>query len=190
MEAEADPRPRLRALVAACVLALLGACKTPLADPTENAPLFPSTTVDCDKKAPGLLAPASRGVADSIRAPHTASSLSVSRLTRIDRSTPARPLVDLRIDALDAAGNMAQMGGDVRVILKARSEPCYLVFDVAMARRIDAELRLDPTLGQYVLRLAPEWSREPSLGDDIGIVLSLTTLDGKILETESTLVWE
>ena len=114
----------------------------------------------------------------------------ISPLSRVERTAGAPALVDVRIDAVDSLGEPVALAGDMRIVLKAaKADPCYLAFDIPLATKRQVERRFDVTLSQYVLRLQPEWDVDPTRGDDIVLTATLTTLDGKVLESTSHLVW-
>lgn len=176
--------------VAAVAAAGLSACKAAPVDPTANLPLRPVESARCGEQPPDALAPALGEVPADERAPHNASSIRASRLSRVDREAGMQPIIELRIDSFDAKGAAAVFAGDLRVILKTeRTEPCYLAFDVALATKRQVQQRTDPTLGQMVVRLEPAWNRAPGPGETVDLTATLTGLDGKVMESTLRLIW-
>jgi len=175
--------------LALCAVAASG-CRSQPVDPTANVPIMPTESRTADEKAPAAIAPRQSEPPADERAPHTATRMAISELTRVERMAGQPALIDVRIDAMDAAGRDALLGGDLRVILKAaKAEPCYLAFDVPLATKRQAERRVDATLGQWVLRLRPAWDREPARGDELELSATLTTVDGSVLEATGRIVW-
>ena len=182
-------RPILLSIAAIAAVGL-HACKSAPVDPTANLPLRPVESARCGEKPPDALAPALGEVPADERAPHNASSIEVSRLSRVDREDGMQAIIELRIDSFDAKGAAAVFAGDLRVILKTeRAEPCYLAFDVALATKRQVQQRTDPTLGQVVVRLEPFWDRAPGPGDAVDLTATLTGLDGKVMESTLRLTW-
>ena len=180
-------RRRLPLLMASLVAA---SCVSVPVDPTANIPMRASESRSADETAPAAIGPVSSRVPADERAPHAATSMMISPLSRVERTAGAPALVDVRIDAVDSLGEPVALAGDMRVVLKAaKADPCYLAFDIPLATKRQVERRFDVTLSQYVLRLQPEWDVDPTRGDDIVLTATLTTLDGKVLESTSHLAW-
>ena len=168
----------------------LAGCTTQPVDPTANVPIMPSETRTAAEKAPAAIAPRQAEPPLDERAPHTATRIAISELTRVERTAGQPTLIDVRIDAVDGTGADALLGGDLRIVLKAaKADPCYLAFDVPLGTKRQAERRVDATLGQGVLRLRPEWEREPARGDELELSATLTTVDGGVLEAAGRIVW-
>ena len=183
----------IRALVlpTACLVGLcLAGCKSAPVDPTANLPLRPVESARRGEQPPAALAPALGDVTPDERAPHTATRIELSRLSRIDREDGPLPIIELRIDAFDASGAAAVFAGDLRVVLKTEhADPCYLAFDAPLATKRQVQQRTDPTLGQVVVRLEPIWSQEPAPGAVLHLTATLTALDGKVTESTLRLIW-
>ena len=165
-------------------------CVSVPVDPTANIPMRANESRSADETAPAAIGPVSSRVPADERAPHAATSMMISPLSRVERTAGSPALVDVRIDAVDSLGEPVALAGDMRIVLKAaKADPCYLAFDIPLATKRQVERRFDVTLSQYVLRLQPEWDVDPTRGDDIVLTATLTTLDGKVLESTSHLVW-
>jgi len=182
---------RALALPTACLAGLwLVGCKSAPVDPTANLPLRPVESARRGEKPPAALAPALGDVPPDERAPHTATRIELSRLSRIDREDGPLPIIELRIDAFDASGAAAVFAGDLRVVLKTEhADPHYLAFDAPLATKRQVQQRTDPTLGQVVVRLEPIWSQEPAPGAVLHLTATLTGLDGKVTESTLRLIW-
>jgi hypothetical protein len=182
---------RALALTTSCFVAVcLVGCKSAPVDPTANLPLRPIESARRGEKPPAALAPALGDVPPDERAPHTATRIEVSRLSRIDREAGPLAIIELRIDAFDASGAPAVFAGDLRLVLKTEhADPCYLAFDAPLATKRQVQQRTDPTLGQVVVRLEPMWRQEPAPGEVLQLTATLTGLDGKVTESALRLIW-
>lgn len=165
-------------------------CKSAPVDPTANLPLRPVESARCGQKPPDALAPALGAVAPDERAPHTATHIVLSELSRIARDGAAPAVIELRIDALDAQNAAATLAGDLRVILRCdAADPCYLAFDAMLATKRQVTQHTDPTLGQVVILLEPVWAKEPARGQVMALNATFTGLDGKVVESTLKLTW-
>lgn len=170
--------------------ALVVGCKSARVDPTANLPLRPVESARSGEKPPGVLAPELGDVPADERAPHTATHIVLSELSRIARDGNEPAVIELRIDALDAQDAPAAIAGDLRVILRSdAADPCYLAFDAMLATKRQVAQHTDPTLGQIVILLAPVWDREPARGEAMNLTATFTGLDGKIIESTLQLAW-
>jgi hypothetical protein len=177
------------ALSMMAVTALLTGCITPPVDPTTNVPIRATELSDEDASAPAALAPASPAVPSDERAPHTATRIVISQLSRVERMANAPTLIDVRLDAFDASGRPARVAGDLRIVLKTAGSPQYLAFDVPLVTKRQVERRIDATLEQFVLRLEPAWSMEPARGSDLDLTATVLAADGSVLESTARLKW-
>ena len=185
------PRSAARAVLVSGVATAtaLGGCITPPVDPTANVPIRATRLSDDEASTPAALAPASPAVPADERAPHTAARVVISQLSRVERMANAPTLIDVRLDAFDAAGRPARMAGDLRIVLKTAGSPQYLAFDVPLVTKRQVERRIDATLEQFVLRLEPAWSAEPPRGSDLELTATLLAADGSVLESAARLKW-
>lgn len=166
----------------ACLVAFAG-CTNPERDAASAKPALPSAA---DGGMPPLVAPESR----EPLAEHTATRLTISGLSRVERRSLRNPLIDLRLDAVDRANAPARLGGAMRVTVRAAgAEPDALVFDLPMRTAAEAERRYDPTLRQYVLRVEPVWKKEPPGGSTLEVTATLALADGGALEATTILNW-
>jgi hypothetical protein len=184
---------RLRAwrpATAAVLACALGACLSPPIDPTENVPVRACEERRVIDSPPAALVEKPSELPIDERAPHAATRLVISQLSRVERLANAPVLIDVRLDAFDATGAPAPLAGDLRIVVKsAAADPCYLAFDVPMASKRQVARRFDQTLRQYVIRLEPAWEREPVRGSDLELKATLLVQDGSVIEAEARLLW-
>lgn len=183
---ERDPMPAKTA--AACALAalvLLGnGCASGRSDAAGVTPTQPTPSTD------GVAAPVPEPMPAGPVAAHTASAIDVSDLSRVERDLRRRPLIELRIDAVDAAGAPARLGGSMRVVVAAAgAEPPSQTFDLSLRSQAEADKRYDAILRQYVLRVEPSWKSEPARGSTVEVRATLTLASGSSLEASGSIEW-
>ena len=178
---------RLPVATAACAVLgalALGGCASRRTDAAGVQPTKPSTVAD------GAAAAAPEPAAMGPLAAHTASAISVSDLSRVERDLRRRPLIELRLDAVDAAGAPARIGGAIRVVVEAPGAvPSSQTFDLSLRSQADADERYDPILRQYVLRIEPLWTTEPALGSAVEIRATLNLASGATLRATGGVEW-
>ena len=152
-------------------------------------PIRATRLSDDEASTPAALAPASPAVPPDERALHTAARIVISQLSRVERMANAPTLIDVRLDAFDAAGRPARMAGDLRIVLRTAGSPQYLAFDVPLVTKRQVERRIDATLEQFVLRLEPAWGTEPPRGSDLVLTATVLAADGSVLESTARLKW-
>jgi hypothetical protein len=180
------------AAVAAAVFA--SGCVSQSRDPAMREPVKPTATATSTEQLPAAPAPkpaeAPPPPAPVPMARHLALRLEVSALSQVNRSDPAKPTLDLRIDALDNLGAPARAAGTLRIVVAGTgADPAACVFNIAMATQADESKLYDSVLEQYVVRLAPTWKTLPAAGADISIALELTPTAGEPLAAKGTLRW-
>ena len=183
---------RLPASVAmASLVALMASsgCRQREADPSEATPARP--TASAENGGRGSARVGSVSLFGDTFAAHTATSIEVSRLSRVNRtSARGRPSIDLRLDAFDAEGAPARLAGDLRVVVVAPgSEPETLVFEFPLRTVVDAARRYDATLEQYLVRVEPEWETPPAIGSSLDLSVRLMPPAGAPLEAVGRIEW-
>jgi hypothetical protein len=178
---------RIASVAAGCfalgALAFAG-CSSRRTDAVGVQPTKPSPATD------GVVAAAPAPVATGPLAAHTASAINISDLSRVERDLRRRPLIELRIDATDAAGAPARIGGAIRVVVDAPgAAPASQTFDLSLRTQAEADERYDPILRQYVLRIEPVWATEPARGSAVEIRATLSLASGATTEATGTIEW-
>lgn len=178
--------PVVAAIVAA---ALLFGCRQRDTDPSEATPARPTSNAGSDRV--GSAASGAGIVFGEPLAAHTARSIEVSTLTRVNRtSARERPSIDLRLDATDAEGAPARLAGSLRVVVVAPgSDPETLVFEFPLRTVADANRRYDATLEQYLVRVEPSWRTPPAVGSTLEIAVRLMPPSGAPLEAVGRIEW-
>ncbi len=121
---------------------------------------------------------------------HLAHSIVLTPLSRVRRAGGTNPSIDLRVDALDAAGAPSRVAGQLRVKVEcADAMPAECTFDIALATRVEEATYYDTTLETYVVRLEPKFSREPALGSKLIVTLELTSATGARLDARGSVAW-
>ncbi|MEY3142577.1 MAG: hypothetical protein RLY21_1070 [Planctomycetota bacterium] len=162
----------------------LGACASRRTDAAGAAPTKPSPQTD------GVVAPIEPALPTEPPARHTASAIAISDLSRVERDLRRRPLIEVRIDASDASGAPARLGGAMRMVVEAPGAvPESQTFDLPIASQKQSDERYDPILRQYVMRIEPVWSTEPARGSTIEVRASLTLVSGSTLEAVGSIEW-
>lgn len=143
--------------------------------------------------ADGVVAPVAPVAPTAPKGPaaeHTASSIDISDLSRVERDLRRVPLIELRLDAVDAAGAPARIGGAVRVVVDAPGAvPASQTFDLSLRSQAEADERYDPILRQYVLRVEPIWTTEPARGSALDLRVTLTLASGATSEATGSIEW-
>jgi hypothetical protein len=162
------------------VSAVMAGCRQAQIDAATVQPARPADTV--------AQSPAPQPIANP--APSTAVAISVSRLSRIVRQPGVGPVIDLRLDAVDASGRPASVGGEIRVVLEAPGAvPEAHAFQFMLRSVEEAEKHLDATLQQYVLRIDPSWATAPAAGSTLTVRVTLTGASGVTTTTVGSLRW-
>jgi hypothetical protein len=137
------------------------------------------------KPVPQRPAPAPEPLAD-----HSAARIELSALSRSNRRGAARQSLDLRLDAFAADGTAARMAGEVRVTVEADgAEPAFAAYDIPMSTRAEEARHYDAVLGQYVLRVAPAWSKPPRDGTPLRITVTVRPRAGGSIDAGGTVRW-
>jgi len=171
------------ALCAAVPCASTG-CAARSADPATAAPTLPSAETD------GAVAPIAPVSGDAPPATHTAAALKLSALSRVERVPGRRPLIELRVDAVDAAGAPARLGGLMRVTVQAPgAQPETQAFDIPLRTQPEADRHFDAILRQYVLRIEPTWTTEPARGSVLEVSMTLARPTGAELVARDRFEW-
>jgi hypothetical protein len=168
--------------VAAVLATVPAACRTPPADPSTVAPARPVE--------PGSGRPSpSAGAPSAQRAVNRATRLVLTPLSHVATSGGS-PVLNLRIDAFDAAGAPARMAGILRVGLASPgADPERCVFDVPLETRAQESKHFDEVLGQYVIRVAPAWMRIPSRDAPLEVTATLLVADGTTVAATGRVAW-
>jgi hypothetical protein len=160
--------------------ASLAGCRQAQTDAATAKPARPAETV--------VQPPAPQPIANP--APNTAVALRVSRLSRIVRQPGVGAVIDLRLDAVDASGRPASVGGEIRVVLEAPGAvPEAHAYDFMLRSVEEAEMHLDATLRQYVLRIDPSWATPPASGSTLTVRVTLTDASGATTTAVGSLRW-
>ena len=187
-----DARPRNLAIATVLCVGLcagllttgLGGCSSRRTDAASAKPTKPSP------EAGAVVAPAQQTPPTEPPAEHTASAIAVSDLSRVERDLRRRPLIEVRIDARDASGAVARLGGAMRVVVQAPGAvPESQTFDLPLLSQRQADERYDTILRQYVMRIEPTWTTEPARGSTIEVRVALTLASGSTLEAAGTIEW-
>jgi hypothetical protein len=176
-----------RVAVAAMAGALLSSgCMQRETDPSEATPARPTSSA-----ATGGSGSGAEVVFGEPLAAHTATTIEISTLSRVNRtSSRARPSIDLRLDALDAGGTPTRLAGNLRVVVVAPgSDPETLVFEFPLRTVADANRRYDATLEQYLVRVEPDWQTPPAAGSTLEISVRLMPPAGQPLEAVGRIDW-
>jgi hypothetical protein len=108
----------------------------------------------------------------------------------VERDLRRRALIEVRVDARDASGAPARLGGAMRIVVQAPGAvPESQTFDLALRTQRQSDERYDPILLQYVMRIEPVWSTEPARGSTIEVRASLTLASGSTLEAVGSIEW-
>lgn len=166
----------------------LGGCSTRRTDAASAKPTKPSPEVDgVPTPVPPPVQPAAP---TEPPAEHTASVIDISDLSRVERDLRRRPLIEVRIDARDASGAPARLGGAMRLVVQAPGAvPESQTFDLPLVSQKQADERYDAILRQYVLRIEPAWTTEPARGSAIEVRASLTLASGATLDAVGNIEW-
>lgn len=176
--------PAAAAAICAAALWACAGCAPRSTSPASAAPTLPTAESD------GAISPIAPIAGDAPPAVHTAASIGLSALSRIERAAGKRPLIELRIDAADAGGAPARLGGSLRVVVRATgATPESQTFDIPMRTQAEADRRHDAILRQYVLRIEPLWTTEPARGSSLEVSVTLTLQSGTPLETQGGIEW-
>ncbi len=188
------PRPLHGAVAGAAVApivaaALLFGCRQRETDPSEATPARPTSNAGSDRI--GSTASGAGIVFGEPLAAHTARTIEISTLSRVNRTASReRPSIDLRLDAIDAAGAPARLAGNLRVVVVAPgSDPETLVFEFPLRTVADANRRYDATLEQYLVRVEPSWRTPPAAGSALEIAVRLMPPSGAPLEAVGRIDW-
>ena len=174
----------LGAAVLALAPALAGGCASRRTDAASAKPTKPSPETD------GVTVPADAVPASEPLAVHTASAIDISDLSRVERDLRRRPLIEVRIDARDASGAAARLGGAMRLVVAAPGAvPESQTFDLPIRTQKQADERYDPILRQYVLRIEPSWTTEPARGSAVEVRATLALASGATLDAAGTIEW-
>ena len=162
------------------VCTVMAGCRQAQTDAATAQPARPADTV--------VQPPAPQPIANP--APNTAVAISVSRLSRVVRQPGVVPVIDLRLDAVDASGRPASVGGEIRVVLEAPGAvPEAHAYDFMLRSVEEAEMHLDGTLQQYVLRIDPSWATAPAPGSTLTVRVTLTGAAGATTTAVGSLRW-
>lgn len=166
------------------VVAGLSGCASRRTDAASAAPTKPSP------EAGGVVASTEPALPSEPPAGHTASTIAVSDLSRVERDLRRRALIEVRVDARDASGAPARLGGAMRIVVQAPGAvPESQTFDLALRTQRQSDERYDPILLQYVMRIEPVWSTEPARGSTIEVRASLALASGSTLEAVGNIEW-
>lgn len=166
------------------IVANLAGCSSRRTDAASAKPTKPSPEVG------GAPAPVQPAVPTEPPAEHTASAIAISDLSRVERDLRRRPLIEVRIDARDASGAPARLGGAMRLVVQAPGAvPESQTFDLPIVSQKQADERYDAILRQYVMRIEPAWTTEPARGSAVELRASLTLASGTTLEAVGDIEW-
>jgi hypothetical protein len=141
-------------------------------------------------EAGGVAAPVEPALPSEPPAGHTASTIAVSDLSRVERDLRRQALIEVRVDARDASGAPARLGGAMRIVVQAPGAvPESQAFDLTLRTQKQSDERYDPILLQYVMRIEPVWSTEPARGSTIEVRASLALASGSTLEAVGNIEW-
>lgn len=195
--------------VSVAILACGGCMSTPQ-DPSQNRPVAPSATaerqdpppaVDVKPEPPPEIVqvapvepqrplPTPRPTAPEPLAYHGATRIELTQLSRSNRRGAARQSLDLRLDAFGADGAPARAAGEIRVVVEADgAEPAFAAYDIPMSTRAEEARHYDEVLGQYVLRVAPAWSKPPRDGTELRVTVTIRPRVGEAIETRGVVRW-
>lgn len=192
------------------MLAFSGCVSTPQ-DPSQNRPVAPSVTAERrDPPSAAEIKPepppeivqvtpveAQRPLPRPAQilppeplADHGAARIELTQLSRSNRRGAARQSLDLRLDAFGSDGAPARAAGEIRVVVEADgAEPAFAAYDIPMSTRAEEARHYDDVLGQYVLRVAPAWSKPPRDGTELRVTVTIRPRVGEALETRGVVRW-
>jgi hypothetical protein len=176
-------------------LVMFGGCAPRTTDPVDQTPMQASETTGPGQVPPSVVAPLSMVPLTGRPLRLTATKLVCTPLSQTTSTQAAvgggsPKCVDVRIEALDAAGNAARLAGELRILLRcADCDPEYSAFDVRLLDLADEKKVYDETLDLYVFRVLPRFTHAPEPGTVIEITLALNAPDGTVLETRGSVRW-
>ncbi len=162
----------------------LQGCEPKQHDPSDVKPVLAMDPTATPTVAPREVRPSEP------RAVNAATQIALTALSRVRALTGVNRSIDLRIDALDAAGASVRMAGELQVtVVSAGSDPERFTFNINMTTRAQEATYYNSTLEVYVVRVEPKFVRLPRDGAPMVVSLSLITPAGETLQASGTVTW-